>query len=256
MNLNDYFLVKAFEKSDYMESFNNGSVYLNSTSHFWELENPFQQDKEGLVFQHSDKGYWLKTRPGFENIIGKSSSFNELMERIEKENGGQVICEATDFSVKLNGYICCFYLLPKSDVVFIKNRMTITNEVTNKDIVFFLNSYLAESKEKDFYVSIYDAVSFCNIFFEKMHNIEYQITYGMVKYNDIDETQRIKWFEERNYQSIVFTKSTQFSYQKEFRIFLHNATEQIKAHIIVDGGEIYRSVLGSFCYEDIIKAKK
>lgn len=62
--------------------------------------------------------------------------------------------------------------------------------------------------------------------------------------------------EERNYQSIVFTKSTQFSYQKEFRIFLCNATEQIKAHIIVDGGEIYRSVLGSFCYEDIIKANK
>lgn len=72
MNLNDYFLLKVFSKSDYMESFNNGSVYLNSTSYFWNMENAFQQDKEGLVFQQSDKGYLIKTKPGFENIISKS----------------------------------------------------------------------------------------------------------------------------------------------------------------------------------------
>lgn len=256
MNLNDYFLVKAFSNREYMESFNSGSIYLKSTSYFWKLENTFQQDKEGLVYQQSDKGYLLKTKPGFEKIIVEVSSFNDLMNRVEKENFGQVICETSDFSVRLDGYICCFYLLPKKDVAFDKNILSITNETAREDIAFFLEKYLDEPTTNDFYVSIYDGVTFCNIFFERMEKIGFQVTYGMVKYNDIDEMQRIRLFQDKNYPTIVFTKPTRYSYQKEFRIFLHNANEQIKEHIVVDKCEVGNSLLGSFCYNDISKANK
>ena len=57
MNLNSYFLVKCFRKSDFREGFNSGkNIYINSTTYCWKLENTFQQDLEGLVFHQSDDG--------------------------------------------------------------------------------------------------------------------------------------------------------------------------------------------------------
>ncbi len=108
MNLNDYYLVKAFGKPEYMKGFNSGNIYLNSTSYFWNLENTFQQDKEGLVFQQSGKGVLLTAGEGFEEIVKSASSLEELIEKAEKENIGEVVCETLDFSFRLEGYICCF----------------------------------------------------------------------------------------------------------------------------------------------------
>ena len=96
----------------------------------------------------------------------ESSSLEELMNRVDKESLGKVICETSDVSFSLNGYICCFYLLSKSDVEFNRTTLSITNETARKDIAFFLERYLNESETKDFHVSIYDAVTFCNIFKE------------------------------------------------------------------------------------------
>ena len=57
MNLRDYFFVKCFETANYRESFNDGTnIYINSTAHFWKLENAFQQDFEGMILKQSGKG--------------------------------------------------------------------------------------------------------------------------------------------------------------------------------------------------------
>lgn len=254
MNLNDYYLVKVFGKPEYMKDFNSGNIYLNSTSYFWELENTFQQDKEGLVFQqpYNKKGVFLSAKEGFEEIVKNSFSLEEIIKKSEEKNCDKVICETLNFSFRLEGYICCFYLLPKNDVTIKENRMFITSETAQKDIDVFLKKYLNEAKTKEIYVSIYNAVNFYNIFAENMKKRGYGLTYGIVKYKDIDERQKIELFQQ-NYKLILFTKPTQYSYQKEFRLFINTPNEQIKKHILLDKIDIHKSLLGSFCYANIRK---
>lgn len=256
MNLNDYLLVKVFSRQEYMKSFNEGNVFLSSTQYFWDLENSFQQDKEGLIFQQSGKGYILKTVPEFEKIIITSSSVENLISRTNQDNLGEVICETSDFLLGINGYICCFYLLPKKDVIFNKNVMSITSKTEREDIALFLERYLNELETKDFYVSIYDAVIFCNIFFKEMKEQGYKVTYGKVKYDDIDEIQKIRLYQNRNFQTIVFTKPTRYSYQKEFRIFLRSPDKEIKEHTVANGGVISNSLYCNFGYSNIIDNSK
>ena len=253
MNLNDYFLVKAFSRPEYMVSFNSGNIYLNSTSYFWKLENTFQQDKEGEVFHQTGKGFIIKARPGFEKIVMSSSSVEQIINRASEENFGKVICETAEVTFRLEGYICCFYLLPKSDVSFTQSTISITSEKARRDIAYFLEKYLNESTTKDFNVSIYDAVTFCSIFFEEMKKKGYRLTAGAVEYKNNNEIQKIKQFQNKDFRSILFTKPTQFSYQKEFRIFINNANEQVKENILVGGVEVYKSLLGSFNYDNIRK---
>ena len=111
MILSEYYLLKCFETSEYRRDFLSGeNIYLNSTAHFWSIENAFQQDLEGLVASGSN-GYLLLTKPGFEEVVKRASSVNEVLETV---NGfGKIIGEGVDFSFRIDGYICCFYLLPK-----------------------------------------------------------------------------------------------------------------------------------------------
>lgn len=60
--------------------------------------------------------------------------------------------------------------------------------------------------------------------------------------------ERIKPAQERNYKSIVFTKPTHYSSQKEFRIFLIKKGENTKDHISESGIEIYNSLVCNYDY--------
>ncbi|MBR0483567.1 MAG: hypothetical protein IJJ69_02170 [Oscillospiraceae bacterium] len=255
MNLNDFLLVKVFKKSKYMEDFNNGNIYLNSTSYFWNLENTFQQDKEGAIFQQKGRGFLFKGNDAFLNILWKSSTVDDVIKYTKEENVGQLICETTEFSFRLNGYLCCFYLLPKKDVSFTGNIFSIITEDAKKDITIFLEKYLNESENHDFYATIYDAEQFCNIFTNGMRNKGYQTIYGKVNYKDIDEAAKILLYQKGDLQSILFTKPIIYNYQKEFRILLNKPSEETKGHISENIIGIEKSIYGSFCY-DCIKNKK
>ena len=73
----------------------------------------------------------------------------------------------------------------------------------------------------------------------------YDLIKGSVKYKDVDITQRIKWLQEKNFESIAFAKPTEYSYQKEFRIYLNKECENPDGHISENGIEIYNSVSGT-----------
>ena len=253
MDLSDYLLVKAFSKSKYMEDFNKGTVYLNNSLSFWNWENKFQQDHEGSVFEQRGRGFLLKTNNDFPNILAKSSSLDEVLKYVHEENCGEIIGETTDFNIRLEGYLCCFYLLPKKDVSFTQNSMSITNKKEQEDLSVFLEKYLEESETHDFHVSIYDAVIFCNVFFKGLSEKGYLIKYGQVKYQDVDELTRISQYQNGDWKSILFTKPTNYSYQKEFRILINKSDEKTKDHISEDGFDIELSRYGSFCYDDIKK---
>ncbi len=251
MNLNDYLLLKVFKSAERRDQFNKGDVYLSSTSNFWKLENSFQQDKEGGIFEQEGKGFLLKTNPDFPKILAKSTSLDDVLKYLNEENAGEVIAETADCSLRFEGYLCCFYLLSKKAISFTSNTLSITSDQERKDITLFLNKYLEDAPNHDFYVSIYDAVTFCNIFFKSMSDRGYKITYGIVRYEDIDDAMKIERYQKGEGGSILFTKPTKFSYQKEFRIILTNPNEPMKDHITENGIDIEFSRFGSFDYANL-----
>lgn len=255
MNLNDYLLVKAFSSAEYREKFNNGDIYLNSTLYFWQLENAFQQDREGEVFSQEGKGYIIKDNGEFKKAVSKSSSTDDVLTNIRKDNSGKIILETSNFSLSIVGYLCCFYLLPKSAVSFNKNSLSITSIQERQDLTLFLNNYLHEAKNHDFYVSIYDASTFCNTFCKGMIEKGYELSFGEVIYKNIDYETKITQYQKRDINSIIFTKPTNFSYQKEFRIFLYKPNEPVKDNITESGINVERSRLGSFDYTKLIQDK-
>ena len=252
MNLNDYLLVKTFKSAERRNQFNNGDIFLSSTAGFWKLENAFQQDKEGGVFQQKGKGFLLKTNDSFPEILAKSASLDDILKYMDAEKAGEVLAETADCSLRLEGYLCCFYLLPKSAISFTQSTLSITSEQERKDITEFLNRYLSESQTHDFYVSIYDATIFCSIFFKAMNEKGYKIAYGQVEYKDIDEATKIGLYQKGDGYSILFTKPTKYSYQKEFRIFLSKPNEPIKDHVTENGIDIEKSRFGSFDYANLV----
>ena len=252
MNLNDYLLVKAFETAEYREQFNNGDVYLNSTLYFWNLENEFQHDKEGIIFQQEGRGYVVNANNDFKTILAKSSSLDDIIRHMDSEKVGEIISETKDFSLRIEGYLCCFYLLPKSAVSFTKNTLSFRSEHERNNLAEFLNRYGSESRTHDFYVSIYDAFTLCNVFIKGMSDKGYNAAYSQVSYKDIDMATKIALFQKGDYNSIIFTKPTKYSYQKEFRILLTKPNEPIKEHVSERGIEIKESSLGSFDYVNLI----
>ena len=164
MNLNEYYLVKVFSKEKYMTDFNSGkNIYINSTNFFWKLENAFQQDEEGAIAHLPEGGYLIKTTP---DVIHNSNSLDEILNCCNEKNKGQILAKASEFSLRLNGYICCFYLLPRKSVKFSKNTMSFRDARELKDFHLFLEKYIESSNNNDFYVSIYEPNTFCEIFFK------------------------------------------------------------------------------------------
>lgn len=249
MNLRDYFFVKCFETANYRESFNDGTnIYINSTAHFWKLENAFQQDFEGMILKQSGKGCVFAAKSGFEQLIKESSSLDDLIKKSADSGAGKKLFDTSDMNFRLDGYICCFYLLPKSEVSFTKTSLSILSKAEREDMALFHEKYLNDSTTKMFYASIYDAYTFCQLFCTGMESRGYEITMGAVEYKDVTMIERIKMAQERNYKSIVFTKPTSYSYQKEFRIFLIKKGENTKDHISESGIEIYNSLVCNYDY--------
>lgn len=162
-------MVKCFRCPEYREQFNHGTnIYINCLRYFWNVENNFQQDNEGLIFRQHNNGYIIQTH-GLEKEITNYHSTDELMNK----HPNRVI---------INGFICCFYLLPKKDVV-IDNGLKITNPKEEKDFYYFLNKYYKENNA--LYASIYNSANFCYIFCNEMREKGYDVYVGGVKYYDL-----------------------------------------------------------------------
>lgn len=249
--LSNYYLVKCFSKDEYRKSFNAGTdIHIKSTGYFWKLENTFQQDLEGLIFRQSGEGYLIRTNSEFENVVRASSSLDDIKSKIPQY--GEILTETENFFTRIDGYICCFYLLPKSSVEFDNGEIRFLNSSEEKDLLYFLDRYYEESKA--LFASIYDAIPFRKIFCDGMLERGYEIITGGVKYEDLTVEDRIQRFQQKDYQSLVFTKPVDYSYQKEFRIFLTNKEEQCD-FISENGIEIYKNHVYSFDDSLLVKYK-
>ena len=176
MELKDYYLVKCFTTEKYRDDFNNGiDIHINNNRQFWKKENAFQQDLEGVVLKLNGDGILFCPKKGCEIEVEKiitgysGKSLKALSEKLEKY--GSIVGSTTDFTMSVDGYICCSYLLRKKDIkIDIENGSLIFSDKKIKDdFSRFLNEYARENKKhgKECYVSIYDAYSFMYLFYGK-----------------------------------------------------------------------------------------
>ncbi len=177
----NYYLMKCFPNQEFRDKFNNGEkLYINSTEHFHNLKNGFQQDFEGGIFSqppHSE-GHLIFSK-------SKMTS-REAVEKVKSKqfNNDDLVCIASDCKMYINGYIYCLAIIPKSEMSF-KNQEIVFNKNGNIKAWFyyFLNRYATESGYA--YISVYDAELFMKIFYEAMSKRGYLIYYGCVDYQDI-----------------------------------------------------------------------
>lgn len=253
LDLEKYFLVKCFSKKEYRETFNNGTkIHINNMKYFWKCEDEFTKDSEGLILKFVGESYMFTTPKGQEELVknillSESIEGKSLKEKVIENF--EYIATGKDFSISVDGYICCFYILEKSNVYFEEEReihscrMFFANAKEQENLQNFLQKYI--DKNKTAYVSIYDASKFCQIFCEGMSSKGYQLIIGNVIYQDLTEIEKINLFEQRNFEKLVFTKPTLFDYQREFRIFLRKPKSNAGEFIYEQGIDLRPSLIGT-----------
>lgn len=120
-----------------------------------------------------------------------------------------------------------------------------------KDFHLFLEKYIESSNNNDFYVSIYEPNTFCEIFFKGMKEKGYEIIYGKVKYKENSDLEKIRLYQAHEYAATFFIKPLLYNYQKEFRILITKQNEQIKDYILENNIDIFNSVIGTFSFKSL-----
>lgn len=245
----NYYLIKCYSQEKYRSDFNKGNLYLKALSYFHNVENKFQQDKEGRIFHQANNRLGsLCTIDPFESAV-----VSDLMEKGKMDEGievlkakGNQIAETTDFMVNISGFLSCFYLMPKKCLNISKNNIDISPIEEYNHFFNFLNSY-AEEQGFTFF-SVYDAPKLITKMGQAINHENYNFTFGCVTYQDVSDQTKIKWFLENQIEKIVFTKPIKFEYQKEFRFFVSpkNQTTCDSISIITDSLE--STVISSLVY--------
>lgn len=245
MNLNDYFFAKCFKEIDYLKSFDNGNIRFGNVEEYWKSENKFQQDKEGEIISQIGKGYIVKAKsPNIGHIIKNHSYFQDVEKAIKNDKICNIIGETSGFSMKINGYLCCFYLLPKKDIKAIANNgIEFIHKKAQDDFEQCIAKYTKELKKEETYVSIYDAYPICKIICDTMKQRGYDIMGNIVTYKNLSIGQKVELFQNRKFSDLIFTKSLDFEYQKEYRLFVSYKDGNMNDHITETGIDITGTII-------------
>lgn len=264
--LKNYYLLRCYEKNDYRKGFNEGSnIHISGMNYFYNAESDFQKDNEGVIFSQEpnskgvifsapsnmsellhDKGYFVKNENGFcfSANCSKKDIVNFFLQHAEQ------IATTESLILSLSGYICCFYLISKSDIEFCEKSVAFRNEKVKDDVFEFLLKYSRDKREETgvAYVTVYDAFLFVEKFCKGMSQKGYTTAFGKVLYEDITFEKRVEWFQCKDIGRIVFTKDKKFEYQKEFRIFLNTPNSNSKPFIEENGIDFAETIIKDFFY--------
>lgn len=244
MNLTEYYLAKCFDKQGHREAFINGSLFLHSTAYYWTLENTFQQDFEGMIFHQTGKGYLIAADSEFKKLFQQAESLSDIVENMEEH--GKILSETTEASFYVNGYLSCFYLLPKNDVHIENGTFEFTMPEAKRDLLYFFQKYL-EGHEHVFPV-LCDARRLCNCIMSHFEENRYDIAWGSVEYKELELSERLTAYRNRKIEKIVFTKPLSYQYQREFRIFICPKSMPVIDPFVESGVDIASSVVGTVDY--------
>lgn len=245
----EYYLIKCYSQKAYQSDFNKGILYLKDLSYFHNVENKFQQDAEGVVFQQPEKsiGAFYEVDPIVSAIASDLMKKGNVAEGVKvlKEKGHQA-AETKDLCMKVNGFLCCFYLIPKRCLSISKNNVDISpiGEYTN--LFYFLNSYAGDQGYTFF--SVYDAPKLIEKMCLVFNHENYGFTFGNVTYQDVGDQTKIKWFMNKQIEKIIFTKPLRFKYQREFRFFVSPKNQVTGDSIRITSDSLESTVISSLAY--------
>lgn len=261
--LEDFYLMKAFEKPEYRERFNSGEqIYLNPLSYYSTCDNSFQKDDEGVIFRQAENGkirmyatpsnmnrFLLENQILLEKegklFLNPEKSLEDMYAVMDKH--GKYLGDTMNTNLALDGFLCCFTLIPKVFIEFQdKNFRFPYTDFSFEDFMRIFENY---TENKDFaFVSVYDASSFIESFREGFYSKGYIIEYGPVKYEQKTEIDKIKAFQEQDFHSILFTKGPSYAYQKEFRIIVHSQTQDTTKPLVETGIDFRNHIVQDFAY--------
>ena len=240
----DYYFIKCFSKEEYRKQFDTGEkIYINSTKYFHDLENDFQRDFEGGIYQQDEncKGVLIASK--------NEMALHDALDVYRKEtHGNDVIYIPTqEMKIFIHGYIMCFAIFSKKQLIIDSNRVVFNrNSDVALDFYSFLNDYAKELGYAFF--SVLDAELFMRTFCPSMEEKGYELSYGFVSYEDYSIIDRLSKYQDGTIEDIVFTKDkSRFSQQKEYRIFLVKKDGSTPDHI-EEKIDISKSVLAEMTY--------
>ena len=116
----NYYFIKCFSEETYRRQFNSGEkLYLNSMEYFHKKENSFQADLEGLIL--------CQTENATGNIIlsKEPQTFESIVKKVKENSFGEndLIIQTENVKFLIHGYICCFAIIPKSNIYFEEENM-------------------------------------------------------------------------------------------------------------------------------------
>lgn len=214
------------------------------------MENNFQKDMEGVIINQDENqdGYLIVPHIDIKQLLndynaGLVSKDINIMQTILCNS--EIICGTKNFIDYINGYLCCFYIIKKSQIIFKDSEIHFPNENDYNNFFFFLNEY---SNNGYAYISVYDAETLLSTLCSELHSKEYDFTNGFVQYKNLSEKEKINMFKEKNIYKIVFTKNEIFKYQKEFRIFLTPKNGIVSEFIEEKICPLSNSIVNNFVY--------
>lgn len=220
--LNDYFLMRLFSSQQYLTKFIEGEVFFNNIMNYREMSNSFQGDeKEGTII--------AETNP-FEMYINYDTP------RV------QYIGKTKNLILSLNGYACCFFLLPKEFFNINNGELEYdTNSPYLSDVKQCMNEY---NDGKPFFC-IVDAYNFLNNIGSCMKEIGCGFVASPIEYKDMSTTERVSLYRNKQYIDLVMTKPTKYKYQNEYRIFIHFHPNGINDHTFISNVNVKETVFVS-----------
>ena len=245
MQLSDYYFVKCFGKQSYRDTFNSGELFFGHVKEYWGAENAFQQDFEGRILHQEGNGLLIAAKPGFESVLKQARSVHDI-EGIVKERGDTIIARTTSASSWINGYICCFYLLPKRNVILQNDKMVFATDSMENKFKVFLANYIGDKRVV--FAGIYDAARLCKAVEEVCTNQGVPFARDMVKYADTDTTLVFSCINRGDISPIIFTKRKVYSYQQEYRMFIAPPKESAAENYRLKGVAVASCIVATFEY--------
>ena len=103
--------------------------------YFHKKENSFQADLEGLIL--------CQTENATGNIIlsKEPQTFESIVKKVKENSFGEndLIIQTENVKFLINGYICCFAIIPKSNIYFEEENMI---DYKNEDVCNWLMMFL------------------------------------------------------------------------------------------------------------------
>lgn len=200
-----------------------GQLYMNTLEFFRNMEEGFQGDpKEG-------------------KLIDKSS--HATLEISSKSDFSDPDVVIQDVELLENGYVYCFFAAGENDIKVSEGKLYY-NQETPENLKEAVLRYRKENESKDTHIIILDAQKTIQAIEQQLKTIDFAGYQGFVEYVHEEFLPSKRTFEiiSKRPWGIAFIKSRKYSYQKEWRLFIHAKPSDNHAEIYL--GDMKNLVVG------------